>query len=143
MAPFYVWKVKIFWWVYYSTASTIRVGTVCKKLLKDATKPPKMADLESPCEARHVVGKLQIMTTLKCRICAKSTYSTIQPVVNLFYYSTILLIFETLHKYKLLLRGCWSNLRSLDRKGESIPNDHIWSQRGGGSQPNDHTWSQR
>ena len=28
MAPFYVWKVKIFWWVYYSTASTIRVGTV-------------------------------------------------------------------------------------------------------------------
>ena len=54
-------------------------------------------------EARHVVGKLQIMTTLKCRICAKSTYSTIQPVVNLFYYSTILLIFETLHKYKLLL----------------------------------------
>ena len=27
MAPFYVWKVKIFRWGYYSTASTIRVGT--------------------------------------------------------------------------------------------------------------------
>ena len=28
MAPLYVWKVKIFRWVYYSTASTIWVGTV-------------------------------------------------------------------------------------------------------------------
>ena len=33
VAPFLVWKVKIFRWVYYSTASTIRVGTVLDYLI--------------------------------------------------------------------------------------------------------------
>ena len=28
MAPLYVWKVEIFWCVYYSTASTVRVGMI-------------------------------------------------------------------------------------------------------------------
>ena len=31
MAPFYVWKVQIFRWVYYSTASTVQVGMVYGK----------------------------------------------------------------------------------------------------------------
>ena len=33
MAPFYVWKVKIFQWVYYLIVSTIWVGTVVNLII--------------------------------------------------------------------------------------------------------------
>ena len=33
MAPFYVWKVKIFQWVYYLIVSTIRVGIIVNLII--------------------------------------------------------------------------------------------------------------